>query len=92
MREGLRAHPNTVPGRDGASSVPALVPLPQVPITSLAHVALAARQSDYQQISTSHAERQNLTMRTHMPRFTRFTNAFSKKIENHKAAIALHYS
>jgi IS1 family transposase len=42
-------------------------------------------------ISTSFVERQNLTMRMHMRRFTRLTNAFSKKIENHKAMIALHY-
>jgi hypothetical protein len=41
-------------------------------------------------ISTSYAERSNLTMRMHMRRFTRLTNAFSKKIENHAAAIALH--
>ena len=36
-------------------------------------------------------ERQNLTMRMHMRRFTRLTNAFSKKIENHVAAISLHF-
>jgi IS1 family transposase len=41
-------------------------------------------------ISTSYAERQNLTMRMHMRRFTRLTNAFSKKIENHACAISLH--
>ena len=41
-------------------------------------------------ISTSYAERSNLTMRMHMRRFTRLTNAFSKKLENHAAAIALH--
>ncbi len=41
-------------------------------------------------ISTSYAERANLTMRMHMRRFTRLTNAFSKKIENHTAAVALH--
>ena len=42
-------------------------------------------------ISTSHIERQNLTMRMQMRRFTRLTNAFSKKLENHKAAIAVHF-
>jgi hypothetical protein len=41
-------------------------------------------------ISTSFAERQNLTMRMHMRRFTRLTNAFSKKVENHVAAVELH--
>lgn len=46
------------------------------------------KQSD---ISTSYVERQNLTMRMHMRRFTRLTNAFSKKIENHCYAVALHF-
>lgn len=42
-------------------------------------------------VSTSFVERQNLTMRMHMRRFTRLTNAFSKKLENHVAAISLHF-
>jgi IS1 family transposase len=42
-------------------------------------------------VSTSYAERQNLTMRMAMRRFTRLTNAFSKKIENHAHAVALHF-
>lgn len=46
---------------------------------------------DFDHISTSYVERQNLTMRMHMRRFTRLTNAFSKKIENHVYAIAIHY-
>lgn len=43
-------------------------------------------------ISTSYVERQNLTMRMSMRRFTRLTNAFSKKLENHMHAISLHFA
>ena len=46
---------------------------------------------DRKYISTSFIERQNLTMRMGMRRFTRLTNAFSKKIENHAFHLALHY-
>ena len=46
---------------------------------------------DAAHISTSYAERANLTMRMSMRRLTRLTNAFSKKVDNHKAAIALHF-
>jgi IS1 family transposase len=47
---------------------------------------------DFRHISTSYVERQNLTMRMAMRRFTRLTNAFSKKLTNLKAALALHFA
>ena len=43
-------------------------------------------------ISTSYVERQNLTMRMQMRRFTRLTNGFSKKLENLRASISLHFA
>ena len=46
---------------------------------------------EFAHISTSYAERQNLTMRMAMRRFTTLTNGFSKKAENHAYAVALHY-
>jgi len=46
---------------------------------------------EYRHINTSYVERQNLTMRMAMRRFTRLTNAFSKKVENLEHAIALHF-
>lgn len=46
---------------------------------------------DEKEVSTSYVERQNLTMRMNMRRFTRLTNGFSKKIENLEHAVALHF-
>ena len=47
---------------------------------------------DFSKICTSFVERQNLTVRMQMRRFTRLTNAFSKKLENLKAAVAIHFA
>jgi hypothetical protein len=47
---------------------------------------------DPNKICTSHVERQNLTMRMQIRRFTRLTNAFSKKWENHYAALSLYFA
>jgi hypothetical protein len=48
-------------------------------------------QPEAKHISTSYVERQNLTMRMGIRRFTRLTNGFSKKVENHAAMVAIHF-
>ena len=54
-------------------------------------IRMVSGDPDIEHISTSYVERQNLTMRMHMRRFTRLTNAFSKKIENLAHAVSLHF-
>ena len=54
-----------------------------------AHKQSIEGSPDPKHVSTSYAERQNLNVRMHTRRFTRLTNAFSKKIENHAHSVAL---
>jgi IS1 family transposase len=67
----------------GRYSPPHVVSADRMPIAGTPELA---------HISASFVERQNLTMRMSMRRFTRLTNAFSKKIENLEAAVALHFA
>jgi IS1 family transposase len=69
-------------GQDGKYSPPRFVS---------AQRAVIKGNPDAGHISTSYVERQNLTMRMSMRRFTRLTNGFSKKATNHAAAVALHF-
>ncbi len=56
-----------------------------------ARKAVISGNPDHKHVSTSYVERQNLTMRMFMRRFTRLTNGHSKKLENHEHAVAIHY-
>lgn len=53
--------------------------------------AVITGRPDFEHVSTSYAERSNLSMRMGMRRFTRLTNGFSKKVENHAHALALYF-
>jgi IS1 family transposase len=70
--------PNGNPRREGYSPVDFVRTYKRIP--------------DYRLISTSHVERQNLTLRMSIRRLTRLTNGFSKKLDNLKAAVSLHFA
>jgi IS1 family transposase len=70
------------PGAGGRYSPPKMVSAKRGDVTG---------DPTWRHISSSHVERQNLTMRMHMRRFTRLTNGFSKKVENHAHSITLHF-
>jgi IS1 family transposase len=61
------------------------------PVVLSERVRIVSGRPNEDLISTSYVERQNLTMRMGMRRFTRLTNGFSKKIENHAAMVSLHF-
>src|SRR5205807_6323183 len=80
---GIISKTYAAPGAGGRYSPPQMVSAKRATITG---------NPNPRRISTSHIERNNLTIRMHMRRFTRLTNGFSKKLEMHALNLALHFT